>query len=74
MVERRWRVVRVVQQAVEAVEAVERRWRVPRVVQQAVAVVKVAERRRRVPRMVQSKGCDQGVKADPGRPANPTHG
>jgi hypothetical protein len=21
-----------------------------------------------------TKGCDQGVKADPGRPADPTHG
>jgi hypothetical protein len=23
---------------------------------------------------VDLKGCDQGVKADPGRPADPTHG
>jgi hypothetical protein len=66
--ERVWRVLRVVQQAVAAVEAVERRWRVPRMVAaveaverrcrmprvlQAVAAVEAVERRCRVPRLVQ---------------------
>jgi hypothetical protein len=53
VVERRWCVPCMVQQAVEAVEVVKRRWSVPRVVQQAVAAVEAVERRWRVPRMVE---------------------